>query len=89
MMKTVNAQTLDRLLMLSFKGTSVLSSVRELRAVGISVDYAPVADLATNPDNPARGVRAFGAEPRHLAAIIEGLSVSFEDLPLGSGVDNP
>ena len=50
---------------------------RELRAVGINVDYAPVADLATNPDNPATGVRAFGDEPRHVArhvaAIIEGI----------------
>jgi beta-N-acetylhexosaminidase len=50
---------------------------RELRAVGINVDYAPVADLATNPDNPATGVRAFGDEPRHVArhvsAMIEGI----------------
>jgi beta-N-acetylhexosaminidase len=50
---------------------------RELRAAGINVDYAPVADLATNPDNPATGVRAFGDEPRHVArhvaAIIEGI----------------
>jgi len=50
---------------------------RELRAVGINVDYAPVADLATNPDNPATGIRAFGDDPghvsRHVAAIIEGI----------------
>lgn len=50
---------------------------RELRAVGINVDYAPVADLATNPNNPATGVRAFGDEPahvaRHVAAMIEGI----------------
>jgi beta-N-acetylhexosaminidase len=50
---------------------------RELRAVGINVDYAPVADLASNPDNPATGVRAFGDDPvdvaRHVAAIIQGI----------------
>ena len=50
---------------------------RELLAVGINVNYAPVADLASNPHNPATGGRAFGDEPglvaRHVAAIIEGI----------------
>lgn len=49
----------------------------ELRAVGINVNYAPVADLATNPRNPATGARSFGEEPklvaRHVAAMVEGL----------------
>jgi hypothetical protein len=36
MMKTADAETLDRSLMLSFKGTSVPSNGRELRAVGIA-----------------------------------------------------
>jgi beta-N-acetylhexosaminidase len=50
---------------------------RELRAVGINVDYAPVADIASNPDNPATGVRSFGDDPhhvaRHVAAMIRGI----------------
>lgn len=50
---------------------------RELRAVGVNVDYAPVADLATNPDNPATGARSFGEDPelvaRHVGAMVEGL----------------
>ncbi len=50
---------------------------RELRAVGINVDYAPIADLATNPGNPATGARSFGESPElvagHVAAFIEGL----------------
>ncbi|MGH2444875.1 MAG: glycoside hydrolase family 3 protein [Candidatus Limnocylindria bacterium] len=50
---------------------------RELRAVGVNVDYAPVADLATNPANPSLGVRSFGDDPRrvasHVAAMVEGL----------------
>jgi beta-N-acetylhexosaminidase len=50
---------------------------RELRAVGINVNYAPVADLASNPMNPATGARAFGDDPnhvaRHVVAIIKGL----------------
>ncbi|MGI9529865.1 MAG: glycoside hydrolase family 3 protein [Acidimicrobiia bacterium] len=53
---------------------------RELRAVGINVNYAPNADLATNPANPATGARAFGDDAelvaRHVVAMIEGLQSS-------------
>jgi beta-N-acetylhexosaminidase len=49
----------------------------ELRAAGINVNYAPVADLATNPRNPSLGVRSFGADWRraavHVAAMVTGL----------------
>jgi len=48
----------------------------ELRAVGINVDYAPVADVASRPDNPSLGIRSFGAEPEAVArftgAMVEG-----------------
>lgn len=36
---------------------------REMRAVGINVDYAPVLDIDTNPENPIIGKRAFSKEP--------------------------
>ena len=36
---------------------------REMRAVGINMDYAPVLDINTNPDNPIIGKRAFSDEP--------------------------
>jgi beta-N-acetylhexosaminidase len=49
----------------------------ELRAVGVNVDYAPVADVATSPANPALGIRSFGDEPatvaRFAAAWLRGL----------------
>lgn len=49
----------------------------ELRAVGINVTYAPVADLASNPNNPATGARAFGDDPehvaRHVGAMVRGI----------------
>lgn len=32
----------------------------ELRAMGINVNFAPVADVNVNPDNPVIGVRSFG-----------------------------
>lgn len=52
----------------------------ELRATGITLDYAPSVDVNSNPDNPVIGVRSFGADPqlvsRHAAAWIRGLQSS-------------
>ena len=49
----------------------------DLRAVGVDLDLAPVADVNTNPQNPIVGVRAFGSDPdlvaRHVAAFVAGL----------------
>jgi beta-N-acetylhexosaminidase len=51
---------------------------RELRAVGVDLDYAPVLDVDTNPDNPVIGERSFGADPARVAelgvALAEGLA---------------
>ncbi|MER5784518.1 glycoside hydrolase family 3 N-terminal domain-containing protein [Streptomyces mobaraensis] len=53
---------------------------RQLRAAGVSLDYAPSADVNSNPDNPIIGVRSFGSDPavvsRHTAAWIRGLQSS-------------
>lgn len=35
----------------------------ELAAVGITQNYAPVADVNINPENPVIGVRSFGSDP--------------------------
>lgn len=47
-----------------------------LRACGINVNFAPVADVDADPRNPVIGVRAFGADPdvvaRHSAAFVTG-----------------
>ncbi|MBO8192218.1 glycoside hydrolase family 3 protein [Streptomyces oryzae] len=52
----------------------------QLRACGIGLDYAPSADVNSNPGNPVIGVRSFGATPelvsRHTAAWIRGLQSS-------------
>ncbi|GII55165.1 hydrolase [Planotetraspora thailandica] len=49
----------------------------DLRAAGINIDFAPAADVNSNPDNPVIGLRAFGADPglvaRHTSAWIRGL----------------
>lgn len=50
---------------------------RELASAGINLDFAPVADVNTNPDNPIIGTRAFGDRPErvapHVAAFVQGL----------------
>ncbi len=53
------------------------ATARELRALGITVDYAPVCDVAVEPGNTSLGTRAFGSDPvaiaRHAAALTRGL----------------
>jgi beta-N-acetylhexosaminidase len=41
----------------------------ELAAVGISLDYAPVLDIHTNPKNPVIGDRALGETPEVVAKL--------------------
>jgi beta-N-acetylhexosaminidase len=42
---------------------------RELRGVGINLDFAPMLDLATNPDSPVTADRSFGSDPGRVAAF--------------------
>jgi beta-N-acetylhexosaminidase len=50
---------------------------RQLRAVGCNLDFAPDADVNSNPDNPVIGVRSFGTDPalvaEHTVAWVRGL----------------
>jgi beta-N-acetylhexosaminidase len=50
---------------------------RELAAMGVNVNYAPVCDVNNNPANSCIGIRSFGEDPvaaaRHCAAMVEGL----------------
>jgi beta-N-acetylhexosaminidase len=53
---------------------------RELAAVGVNVDFAPVCDVNNNPSNPVVGTRSFGEDPalvgRLSVALIQGLQSS-------------
>ena len=40
---------------------------QELRSVGIDIDFAPVLDVYSNPDNTVIGDRAFGSDPQRVA----------------------
>jgi len=50
---------------------------RMLARAGVSLDYAPTADVNANPANPVIGVRSFGPDPalvaRHTAAYVHGV----------------
>ena len=50
---------------------------RELRAAGVNLNFAPMLDLATNPNSPVTSGRSFGSDPQHVAqmgcAFLRGL----------------
>ncbi len=50
---------------------------RELSDLGIGLDFAPVVDVDTNPDNPVIGDRSFDRDPgrvgRHAAAFLTAM----------------
>jgi beta-N-acetylhexosaminidase len=43
--------------------TVAMLNGRELRAMGINQNFAPVADVNSNPDNPVIGARSFSSRP--------------------------
>ncbi len=49
----------------------------ECRELGIHINFAPVADVNSNPENPVIGFRSFGEQPRmvakHVAASVYGM----------------
>jgi beta-N-acetylhexosaminidase len=49
----------------------------DLATVDVNLNFAPVADVNVNPDNPVIGIRSFGSDPglvaRHVAAFVSGL----------------
>ncbi|WP_427920058.1 glycoside hydrolase family 3 protein [Streptomyces sp. cg40] len=53
---------------------------RRLAACGVNLNWAPSADVNSNPSNPVIGVRSFGADPelvaRHTAAYVTGLQAA-------------
>jgi beta-N-acetylhexosaminidase len=60
---------------LAYSAAAIIA--KELRAVGINMNMAPVLDVNSNPENPVIGDRAFGATPELVAemglATIAGL----------------
>lgn len=50
-----------------------------LNEYGFDVDFAPVADVNTNPDNPVIGNRAFSADPKTAAKFVSSAIKGFHD----------
>ena len=50
-----------------------------LKEYGFNLDFAPVADVNTNPDNPVIGTRAFSSDPQTAADLVGGACAGFAD----------
>jgi beta-N-acetylhexosaminidase len=62
------------------------SLAKELLAVGINMDFAPVLDVNSNPTNPIIGDRAFSDDPEWVARLGSSFVRAFNDagiLPVG------
>jgi beta-N-acetylhexosaminidase len=53
---------------------------KELKAVGVNLNFCPVADINTNPKNPVIGARAYGSDEeqvsKYVTALVRGMLVS-------------
>ncbi|SEF09866.1 glycoside hydrolase family 3 protein [Jiangella alba] len=58
-------------------------TARELRAVGINQNFAPVADVNVNAENPVIGVRSFSSDPAMASAYVAAQVAGYQN---GQGV---
>ncbi|MFB4288256.1 beta-N-acetylhexosaminidase [Nonomuraea sp. ATR24] len=56
----------------------------ELRALGVNLDFAPVADVNIDPRNPVIGPRAFGDDPAKVAKMVAAAVKGFGDAKVAS-----
>jgi beta-N-acetylhexosaminidase len=54
----------------------------ELSQLGFNLDFAPVADVNSNPDNPVIGNRSFGSDPNTVGEMVSACVSGFQ----GSGI---
>ncbi|HLT39185.1 MAG TPA: beta-N-acetylhexosaminidase [Enhygromyxa sp.] len=73
-MRTLGAGSVERTAMFA------RALALELLDVGVDLDFAPVVDVDSNPQNPVIGDRSFAADPaavgRHAAAFIEAMEAA-------------
>jgi beta-glucosidase-like glycosyl hydrolase len=55
------------------------SIAREMRALGIYWNFAPVADINTNPDNPIINIRAFGEQADEVSDHVHAYAQGMQD----------
>ncbi|MEO3812933.1 glycoside hydrolase family 3 N-terminal domain-containing protein [Sphaerisporangium sp. B11E5] len=56
----------------------------ELRALGVNLDFAPVADVNVNPANPVIGARSYGEHPGKVAEMVAAAVEGFHDAGVGA-----
>ncbi|MWG35002.1 glycoside hydrolase family 3 protein [Halomarina oriensis] len=64
--------------------TAAAVTARELRAMGVHWNFAPVADVNTTPENPVIGVRSFGERPERVGAFVTAAVEGYR----GGGADD-
>lgn len=52
---------------------------RQLHEIGAQVNFAPVADIDNNPDNPVINIRSFGSSPKEVARKVIAYARGLED----------
>lgn len=57
---------------------------RQLGALGFTMDFAPVLDVDTNPDNPVIGDRSFGCTPDEVERFAFAFAAGLESVRMGS-----
>jgi beta-N-acetylhexosaminidase len=77
--------------MAGLSGTAVVEKVgrmiaRELLACGVDLDFAPVVDVDTNPNNPVIGDRSFSRDPRRVARLGVAMAQGLEQTGVASCV---
>lgn len=55
------------------------SIARDLKSVGVHVNFAPDVDVNSNPDNPVIGYRSFGEDPARVARLGAAYALGLQD----------
>ncbi|WP_017593449.1 glycoside hydrolase family 3 protein [Nocardiopsis potens] len=55
------------------------ATAAQLSAVGVNLDYAPVADVNTDPNNPVIGNRSFGSDPALVGEMAVAEAEAFQE----------
>lgn len=52
---------------------------QELAYAGLNLDFAPVSDVASRPENPIVGTRSFGSDPAAVGVLARAFAAGLED----------
>ncbi len=52
---------------------------KDIKQLGFNLNFAPVADVNSNPENPIINDRSFGSDPNTVATLVENAVKGFDD----------